>query len=236
VAKDARDQSLSFENLYDKPRMLKDPDQIFTQNITGLSAQQRWFKRSFDVIVALLGLLLSSWLILLAWIAATITTGYNGFFTQVRIGRHGRPFHVVKLRTMSVQQEPGTTVTTKADPRITPLGRFLRKTKVDELPQLLNVLVGDMSLVGPRPDVPGFADKLEGDDRIVLSVRPGITGPATLKYRNEEELLAEQDDPEAYNRDVIYADKVKINREYVEKYRFVKDLKYIYQTVFGGKS
>jgi lipopolysaccharide/colanic/teichoic acid biosynthesis glycosyltransferase len=202
----------------------------------GLSLQQRWLKRSFDVIVALLGLLLSSWLILLAWIAATLTTGYNGFFTQVRIGRYGRPFHVVKLRTMSVQQEPGTTVTTRNDPRITPLGHFLRKTKIDELPQLLNVLVGEMSLVGPRPDVLGFADKLEGEDRIILTVRPGITGPATLKYRNEEDILAEQEDPEVYNRDVIYADKVKINRDYVEHYSFAKDLKYIFQTVFGGRS
>ena len=216
--------------------MLKDSDPPYFQSARGLNPQQRWLKRSFDVIVALLGLLLSSWLILLAWIAATLTTGYNGFFTQIRIGRYGQPFHVVKLRTMNVQQEPGTTVTTKADPRITPLGRFLRKTKIDELPQLLNVLVGDMSIVGPRPDVPGFADKLSDEDRIILTVRPGITGPATLKYRNEEELLAEQDDPETYNRDVIYVDKVKINRAYVEHYSFAKDLKCIFQTAFGNKS
>ncbi len=201
-----------------------------------LSPQQRWLKRSFDLTIALIGLILSSWIILLAWLAATLTTGYNGFFTQKRIGRFGRPFYVIKLRTMKVLQESGTTVTTENDPRITPLGKLFRKTKIDELPQLLNVLVGDMSLVGPRPDVPGFADKLEGEDRIILSVRPGITGPATLKYRNEEEILAAQEDPERYNREVIYPDKIKINREYVEHYSFAKDLSYILHTLTGEKS
>ena len=137
---------------------------------------------------------------------------------------------------MKVLQESGTTVTTDNDPRITPLGKLFRKTKIDELPQLLNVLVGDMSLVGPRPDVPGFADKLEGEDRIILSVRPGITGPATLKYRNEEEILAAQEDPERYNLEVIYPDKIKINREYVEHYSFAKDLRYILHTLTGEKS
>ncbi len=202
----------------------------------GLTPQQRWLKRGFDVMVALLGLILTSWLILLAWLAATLSTGYNGFFTQLRVGRYGRPFYVIKLRTMKVFQEPGTSVTTENDPRITTLGKLLRKTKIDELPQLLNVLVGDMSLVGPRPDVPGFADKLEGEDRIILSVRPGITGPATLKYRDEEEILAAQPDPESYNNQVIYPDKVKINREYVEHYSFAKDLTYILHTVTGEKS
>lgn len=202
----------------------------------GLSPQQRWLKRSFDVIVALIGLLLSSWLILLAWLLSTLSTGYNGFFTQQRVGMGGRIFSVIKLRTMKVLQEPGTTVTIDNDPRITHLGKILRKTKIDELPQLLNVLVGDMSLVGPRPDVPGFADKLEGPDRIILTVRPGITGPATLKYRREEEMLAAQPDPERYNREVIYPDKVRINREYVEHYSFAKDLIYILHTLTGKTS
>jgi len=126
-----------------------------------------------------------------------------------------------------------TSVTTNTDPRITRLGAFFRKAKIDELPQLINVLLGQMSFVGPRPDVPGFADRLQGEERIVLSVRPGITGPATLKYRNEEEILAQQDDPERYNREVIYPDKVKINVEYVRSYSFWRDLRYIGRTVFG---
>jgi lipopolysaccharide/colanic/teichoic acid biosynthesis glycosyltransferase len=235
VAKRLNGQPLSPKNAYDNPWMVKDSDPMYSKTHE-LTLQQRWLKRVFDITIAVIGLLLTSWIILLAWVASTVTTGYSGFFTQKRIGRYGRPFYVIKLRTMKVLQEPGTTVTTDNDPRITPLGKLFRKTKIDELPQLLNVLVGDMSLVGPRPDVPGFADMLEGDDRIVLSVRPGITGPATLKYRNEEEILAAQEDPEAYNREVIYPDKVKINREYVEHYSFAKDLRYILHTITGEKS
>ena len=127
-----------------------------------------------------------------------------------------------------------TVVTTREDPRITPLGKLLRRTKIDELPQLFNVLIGTMSFVGPRPDVPGFADELEGDDRIILSIRPGITGPATLKYRNEEEMLSGVDDPETYNRDVIFPDKVAINRHYIENYSLGQDVRYILQTVRGS--
>lgn len=127
-----------------------------------------------------------------------------------------------------------TTVTTDKDPRITRLGRFLRKTKLDELPQLLHVFLGQMSFVGPRPDVPGFADRLEGKDRIILTVRPGITGPATLKYRNEEELLAGQNDFEAYNRNVIWPDKVRMNREYVENWSFWGDIELIKRTLIRG--
>ena len=190
-------------------------------------------KRAFDLLLALLGLLVSGWLIVLAWAAATVDTGRNGFFRQIRVGRNGRLFRLIKIRTMRDDAALTTTVTTKDDPRVTPLGQWLRRTKVDELPQLVNVLLGDMSFVGPRPDVPGFADALEGDDRIVLSVRPGMTGPATLKYRDEEELLAVQADPEAYNRQVLFPDKVRINREYVQNYRFLRDLKYIAQTVLG---
>jgi len=125
----------------------------------------------------------------------------------------------------------GTSITTKNDPRITSVGRFLRRFKLDELPQLINVLKGDMSFVGPRPDVPGFADKLKGKDRIILSIRPGITGPATLKYRNEEEILAKQPNPDKYNAEVIYPDKIRINREYVENYSFWKDMGYIIRTI-----
>lgn len=188
-------------------------------------------KRSFDLLLSLFGLLATWWLILFAWIFASLDTRKNGFFNQDRVGKDGRMFQVIKIRTM--REIPGmyTTVTTGSDQRITSLGRFWRKTKIDELPQLINVLKGDMSFVGPRPDVPGYADKLEGKDRIVLTVRPGITGPATLKYRNEEELLAAQDDPERFNREVIWPDKVRINREYVENWSFWKDMVYIWRTV-----
>lgn len=197
----------------------------------GLSIGQAALKRGFDLFGAAVGLVLTWWLILLAWTAATIDTRRNGFFVQERVGRHGRPFWVVKIRTM--REVPGldTTVTRSGDTRITRVGAFFRRLKIDELPQLWNVLVGDMSFVGPRPDVPGFADRLEGEDRVMLSVRPGITGPATLKYRDEEALLAGVDDPERYNREVIWPNKVRINREYIRDWRLRDDLKYIWRTV-----
>jgi hypothetical protein len=117
------------------------------------------------------------------------------------------------------------------DPRITRIGRLLRKTKLDELPQLVHVLFGQMSFVGPRPDVPGYADKLKGEDRVILSVRPGITGPATLKYRDEEALLAAQDDPERYNNEVLWPDKVRLNRQYVQNWSFWTDIRLILKTL-----
>lgn len=197
----------------------------------GLSLRQAALKRSFDLFVALVGVSATWWLILLAWLAASIDTRSNGMFIQKRVGRRGKVFKVMKIKTMRPIAAFDTTVTRLGDPRITRLGTFFRRTKIDELPQLINVLKGDMSFVGPRPDVPGYADMLEGDDRIVLSVRPGITGPATLKYRNEEELLAKQDDPESFNREVVWPDKVRINREYVENWSFWRDVVYIWRTV-----
>lgn len=197
-----------------------------------LSGLQASGKRFFDVMVALVGLLLTWWLIAIAWILASVDTGSNGFFTQQRVGLNGRLFNVIKIRTMRVVPEISTTVTTSQDARITRLGRFWRRSKIDELPQLINVLLGHMSFVGPRPDVPGFADRLEGEDRIVLSVRPGITGPATLKYRNEEDILSTLNDPEAYNREVIFPDKVAINRRYVEEWSFLEDVRLIMSTIF----
>jgi lipopolysaccharide/colanic/teichoic acid biosynthesis glycosyltransferase len=199
----------------------------------GLRPGQALLKRLFDFAMASVGLLLFGWIILISWVVATIDTGTNGFFVQERVGRLGRLFRVIKLRTMRSRSDFTTNVTTARDPRITSIGRFWRKTKIDELPQLINVFLGQMSFVGPRPDVPGFADQLTGDDRIILSVRPGITGPATLKYRNEEELLASARDPEAYNRDIIFPDKVKLNREYIERWSFWQDIRYILVTVFG---
>ena len=125
-----------------------------------------------------------------------------------------------------------TTVTTKNDIRITKWGHFFRRTKLDELPSLWNVLKGDMSLVGPRPDVPGYADKLTGDNRRILQLRPGITGPATLKYANEEQLLANVDDPVKYNDEVIFPDKVRINLEYLDNWSLWLDIKIIIRTIF----
>ena len=198
-----------------------------------LSSRQQGLKRTFDASVALLGLLLTFWLIALTWLIATLDTRSNGFFTQKRVGKDGRLFTVVKLKTMRPTRAPGTTITQSHDPRITRLGRFFRKTKLDELPQLWNVLRGDMSFVGPRPDVPGYADRLEGEARLLLSVRPGITGPATLAYRDEEAILAAQPDPERYNDEVIYPDKVRINLEYIRSWSLMGDLRYIWQTVMG---
>jgi len=198
----------------------------------GLSPFQAFQKRSFDLFFSALGLLVAWWLILLAWLAATIDTRSNGFFVQERVGKNGKIFSVVKIKTMRPVAFLDTTVTRRGDPRITPLGAFFRRTKIDELPQLWNVLLGDMSFVGPRPDVPGFADTLEGEEQAMLAIRPGITGPATLKYRNEEELLAAQKDPEAYNRSVIWPDKVQINLEYIRKWSMGQDIKYILETVF----
>lgn len=197
-----------------------------------LSTRQAVIKRGFDFIVALVGLVIAWWLILMAWIAASVDTGSNGFFVQKRVGRNGKIFRVVKIKTMRPVAALNTTVTRRGDPRITPLGAFFRRTKIDELPQLWNVLIGDMSFVGPRPDVPGFADTLQGEERAMLSIRPGITGPATLKYRNEEELLEAQEDPEGYNREVIWPDKVKINLDYIRSWSLRRDIQYIADTVF----
>ncbi len=198
-----------------------------------LTLGSRIIKRTFDIVGAGIGIVLTWWIILAAWIVASIETGSNGLFVQKRIGRDGKPFLVFKIKTMKPVKGLSTTVTVSGDSRITKSGYFFRKTKIDELPQLFNVLLGSMSFVGPRPDVPGYADVLEGDDRIVLTVRPGITGPASLKYKNEEALLAKQKDPERYNKEVIWPDKVKINKRYIQEWSLLKDLEYLIQTVIG---
>jgi lipopolysaccharide/colanic/teichoic acid biosynthesis glycosyltransferase len=197
-----------------------------------LTSTQSTLKRAFDITGALVGLLSTWWIILIAWLVASIDTRQNGFFVQQRVGKYGRLFKVIKIRTMRKLADVETTVTTSDDPRITKSGRFFRKYKIDELPQLINVLWGDMSFVGPRPDMPGFADMLEGDDLMILSIRPGITGPATIKYREEESMLAKSDDPEKFNREVIWPDKVRINLAYIRNWSLTKDIHYIIQTVF----
>lgn len=186
-------------------------------------------KRSLDIGASAIGIAVLWPLIAVTWYMAGRDTGASGFFFQQRVGRGGKLFKVVKLRTMRPVE--GTTVTQAGDDRITRLGAKLRRYKLDELPQLWNVLIGDMSLVGPRPDVPGFMDHLTGSDRKILMLRPGITGPASLKYRDEEELLAGVDDPERYNAEVIWPDKVRINLEYLNDWSFRKDIGYIVKTV-----
>jgi len=192
---------------------------------------QRINKRGFDVIMAVLGLLACGWLIFVCWIVATIDTGKNGFYRQPRVGRNGQLFNIIKIRTMRPMKGVYTLVTVRNDPRITRIGAVLRRFKLDELPQFINVLLGHMSFVGPRPDVPGFSDMLSGRDRIILSVRPGITCYASLVFSNEEELLAQSDDPERYNREVIFPEKTKLNRYYLEHYSFHKDLLCIMATL-----
>jgi len=189
-------------------------------------------KRSFDILFSLIGLLIFSWVIIINWLIAAIETKSNGFFTQKRVGKDGSLFTLIKIKTMKQISGFDTTVTTKNDIRITKLGSFFRKTKLDELPTLWNVFIGDMSLVGPRPDVPGYADKLTGDNRRILQLRPGITGPATLKYANEEQLLANVDDPVKYNDEVIFPDKVRINLEYLDNWSLWLDIKIIIRTIF----
>jgi lipopolysaccharide/colanic/teichoic acid biosynthesis glycosyltransferase len=190
-------------------------------------------KRLFDFIVSLFGWIFSGWFILIAWIVASVETESNGFFIQKRVGKDGKLFNVIKIKTMKKVDGVNTTITSSNDVRITKSGKFFRDTKIDELPQLWNVLIGDMSFVGPRPDVPGYADKLECDDLIVLTIRPGITGPASLKYKNEEEILSIQDNPKEYNDTVIWPDKVKINKEYIKNWSLKKDIEYIFKTVTG---
>ena len=187
-----------------------------------MSRRDRIIKRAFDLTLAAALLIPSLPVIALAALVSAIETRTSGFFVQERIGKDGKPFKIVKIRTM--YPVDGTSVTTANDSRITKSGRFFRKTKIDELPQLFNILRGEMSFVGPRPDVPGYADRLTGDDRIILSVPPGITGPATLKYRHEEELLAAVEDPQKYNDEVIWPDKVRINRDYVQNWSLKKDI------------
>ncbi len=185
----------------------------------------------FDRIVSVFALIAFAWLLLI--IAATIKVKMGGpvLFVQNRVGRNGQLFRIHKFRTMKLNHD-GSSVSVAGESRITPLGSFLRKYKLDELPELWDVMVGNMSFVGPRPDVPGYTDKLQGEERNVLKLLPGITGPATLKYRNEETLLATKSNPQQYNDEVIFPDKVRLNLYYYHHYSFLMDLKILFATVF----
>ena len=191
-------------------------------------------KRLFDFTAALAGLVVLSPLMVVLAVLVRATSPGPALFIQERVGRHGRLFRCAKFRTMCAGAQAQGTVTTATDARVTTVGRFLRRWKLDELPQLWNVLAGRMSFVGPRPDVPGYADRLQGDDRRILELRPGITGPATLLFREEERLLALARDPKAFNDAVVYPEKIRLNRDYLESGNFGRDVGYIFATVWPG--
>lgn len=178
-------------------------------------------KRSFDFIFALACIVVFGIVIIICVLIATLDTKSFGLFFQTRIGQFGKPFKIFKIKTLND--------TTKTSSR---LGNLLRKSKLDELPQLVNILNGTMSFVGPRPDIPGYADQLIGNDRLVLKVRPGVTGLASLKYRNEEQLLSQRPNPLHYNDTIIWPDKVSINKWYVQNQSFILDLKILFYTLF----
>ena len=187
----------------------------------------------FDRTTAFFGLIILCPLMMLVAIVIKLKMPKGPIiFKQKRVGQHARLFNIYKFRTM-VADHDGNSISVAGESRITSLGKILRKYKIDELPELWNVLKGDMSFVGPRPDVPGYADCLQGRERDILSLKPGITGPASLKYRNEEELLAIQEDSQKYNDEVIYPDKTRINLYYLDHYSFWNDLQIILCTVLG---
>lgn len=188
-------------------------------------------KRLFDILASFLGLLLLFPLFLLVAVLIKILMPGPVLFTQKRAGRGGLPFTIYKFRSM-IEGHHGSSVSVKGEKRITPLGALLRKTKIDELPELWNVLKGDMSLVGPRPDVPKYAAMLSGEELLILELRPGITGPASLKYANEEEILAAQPNPQSYNDEILWPEKVRINLEYYHNQSFFGDISLIFKTIF----
>lgn len=193
-------------------------------------------KSIFDKFFSLIGLIcLSPVMAIVAILIRIKMPGGPVIFKQRRVGQYGRLFTVYKFRSMKVAGGGKTSIASAEEDRITPLGKILRRYKLDELPELWNVLKGDMSFVGPRPDVPGYADKLTGHNRKILKLKPGITGPASLKYRQEEDLLDSVDNPKEYNDKVIYPDKVRLNLYYLEHYSFSKDIEMIICTVLGRK-
>ena len=200
-----------------------------------MSPADRFLKYSFDRVTAAAGLVILLLPLLVIGFLVKLNMGPGPvLFRQKRVGTDGRLFTIVKFRTMA-DGSSGLNITVEGEDRIMPFGAKLRKYHLDEMPELWNVLKGEMSFVGPRPDVPGYADVLSGPDREILRLRPGITGPATLKYRDEEHLLAQQADPWKYNDEVIFPDKVRINRYYLENYSFIGDLRIILATLTGRR-
>jgi lipopolysaccharide/colanic/teichoic acid biosynthesis glycosyltransferase len=180
-------------------------------------------KRFFDIIFSLFALLFFFWVVLIGWIFAAIDTRTNGIFIQERIGQFGIPFKIYKLRTIQVSSSSGNR-------RISKIGRFLRLYKLDEFPQFFNVLKGEMSIVGPRPDLPGYYDLLEGENRKILELKPGLTSLASLKYSKEESLLRNQVSPDRYNNSIVFPDKVQLNLDYYDHHSFWGDIGIILKT------
>lgn len=186
-----------------------------------LSSAHKIYKRALDFSLSLVLILFLWWILLIGLILSAISTRSSGIFKQIRIGQFGKPFTIYKLNTFDAETN-----------RPTQMGRLLRKFKVDELPQLFQVLIGKMSLVGPRPDIPGYADKLEGQDLDILSLKPGLTGPASIVFRNEEQLLESKTNPLEYNDNFIWPRKVRLNRAYLEKYNYCTDIYLLWRTLF----
>jgi lipopolysaccharide/colanic/teichoic acid biosynthesis glycosyltransferase len=184
-------------------------------------------KRVFDLVFSLLGLVITGLIMLIFYLLATIDTHQNGFFVQERIGQYGKKFSIYKLRTIRWNAD--------GNPMISRFGGFLRMSKIDELPQLYNILINEMSFVGPRPDVAGYYDQLQGESRRLLDLKPGMTGPASIKYYNEEQLLSRQIRPKQYNDTVIFPDKVRINLLYLDQQSFRLDLSILFDSIFKEK-
>ena len=193
-----------------------------------------FMKRLFDIFFSFLGLIILSPLFPVISFLIKIRMPGPVMFCQQRTGRHGKPFKILKFRTMKVGHN-GNSVSVRGEARITPFGTILRKYKLDELPELWNVFKGDMSFVGPRPDLPEYTERLKGEEILILNIRPGITGPATLKYSNEEGILAAVSDPLKYNDYIIWPDKVKINLDYYYNRSFFGDILIILRTIFRSK-
>lgn len=190
-------------------------------------------KYLFDRIFSLICLIVISPFVLVVFVLHKIKMPKGTFiYRQERVGKDGKLFRIFKIRTLRDNSEDAGSVTVADDERILPFGKWLRESKVDTFLELINILIDDMSFVGPRPDVPGYADKLEGDDRVILKMRPGLTGPASVKYRHEDKILAQQSDPQKYNDEVIWPDKVKINKEYYENWSIWRDISILWHTIF----
>ncbi|NJB83247.1 sugar transferase [Wenyingzhuangia aestuarii] len=181
-----------------------------------LSKKQRIYKRTVDLIGAFIGLVVLGIPIIVLALVVYLKTGENGFFLQQRVGQRAKLFWIIKIKTMYKST------------KLKGYAAFLRKSKLDELPQLLNILKGEMSIVGPRPDIVGFADKLKGEERLILELKPGLTGPASLHFYNEEQILSKQKDKEKFNKEIIWREKIRINMNYIKRYTLANDFKYLY--------
>ena len=190
-------------------------------------------KRLFDIIFSFVGIVFLFPVFIIVSILIKIDSSGPVFFLQERVGLNGNFFKIIKFRSMKTNHNNSLTVTLENDKRITRIGKKIRKYKIDEIPELINVFIGDMSLVGPRPDVPGYADLLKGESRNILKLRPGITSRASIKYANEEMILLTQDDPIAYNKNIIFPDKVKLNLNYYYNNNIWIDIKIIFATLFA---